>query len=271
LISADRAEYSASNPLASGYAGVKSKPYTVVFPHRTSQGPAFTSADYPQGDGYATGTVSTAGIVTLSGKLADNTSITVSAPLSKDLEWPLFAQLYSLKGSLAGMVKLNEAEADSDMASTAPGLLWFRPYLPGQWYPYGWTEGVRVDLIGAKYTPAPATVFADLGAANPATGNTDLVFTGGLLTSSVTRFVNLTTTNVLSRAPAADASFTFTPAFTTGFIKGTFTHTDGTKPAWQGVLLQKGANRGGFGYFMSTQPKVITGLGESGRMTWLAK
>ena len=43
-----------------------------------------------------------------------------------------------------------------------------------------------------------------------------------------------------------------------------FTHTDGTKPAFQGVIIQKGTQRGAYGYFLTKQPAVIDYTGESG-------
>jgi len=36
-------------------------------------------------------------------------------------------------------------------------------------------------------------------------------------------------------------------------------------------LLQKGANKRGHGYFLSTAPKPLDFLGESGLMRWIAR
>lgn len=150
-------------------------------------------------------------------------------------------------------------------------MIWFRPYQNVQWYPYGWTEGTFVDLLASRYTPPPAAVFPGLNGIDPVTGNTDLVFSGGRLSSTLTKFVSLSPANVLTKAPTTDASFTFSPAFTTGLIKGTLLHTDGSKPKWQGVLMQKGANTGGHGYFLSSKPRVLDYTGESGKVSWQAK
>ena len=245
------------------------KSYTARLKARTSQGVGFTTHDYPQGDGYLTFKVLANGSVTMSGKLADDTIVTMSSNLSQSLHWPIFQSLYLNKGCIAADALLDDTQADTD--ATAMNMLWFRPFQNVQWYPYGWDEGVFIDMLASKYTPSPATVFPGLAATNPTTGNTALSFTDGLLTSSVTKFLNLTTTNVLSKAPTTDTSFTFVPAFNTGVLNGTFTHTDGSKPKWQGVLMQKGANKGGHGYFMSSKPAVLNYLGESGAMHWLAK
>lgn len=265
-ISADRHHFNGTTSIVPA-SYVKS--YTGRIKARASQGTGFTSHDYPQGDGYVTFKVLANGSVTGSGKLADDTAITISGNLSQAKHFAIFQALYLNKGCIAAGAVLDDTQADTD--ATAMNMLWFRPFQTVQWYPYGWSEGIFVDLLASKYTPAPATVFQGLAATNPTTGNTDLIFTDGLLTSTVTKFVNLTTTNVLTKAPTTDTSFTFVPAFATGLISGTFKHTDNTFPKWQGVLMQKGANKGGHGYFMSSKPAVLNYLGEGGAMHWLAK
>ncbi len=245
------------------------KSYTARLKARTSQGVGFTTHDYPQGDGYLTFKVLANGSVSMSGKLADDTVVTMSGNLSQAKHWPIFQSLYLNKGCIAADAVLDDTQADTD--ATAMNMLWFRPFQVVQWYPYGWDEGIYIDMLASKYTPSPATVFPGLNVTNSTTGNTDLTFTDGLLTSSVTKFVNLTTTNVLTKAPTTDATFTFVPVFTTGLISGTFKHSDNTTPKWQGVLMQKGANKGGHGYFMSSKPAVLNYIGESGAMHWLAK
>jgi hypothetical protein len=64
-----------------------------------------------------------------------------------------------------------------------------------------------------------------------------------------------------------DPTFSLAVTAAKGTISGTFTHSDGTKPKFSGVILQKGANRAAFGYFLTVQPKDITGLGESGAVS----
>lgn len=103
-------------------------------------------------------------------------------------------------------------------------------------------------------------------------GNATLTFADGLLSGPVTKNVNIhPTTSAATRAPTTDTSYTFTLVPASGLISGTFTHSNATKPAWQGVLMQKGANKGGYGYFMTVSPKVIDGTGVSGGVKLLAK
>ena len=268
-IDADRAAYLLTKNAPPSLAGISSKPYTFVFKHRTTQ-PGLLAIDYPQGDGYATGTTKTDGTVSISGKLADHTAITASAPLSKVNRWPLFAQLYALKGSFNAWINVDEAPADTDM--TGSSVHWFRPYQATQWYPWGWSEGIDVDIIGAHYNPSPASVFPVPLPVDALNGNATITFSDGGLSPSVVKAINISPTNVATKAPTTDASYVFTLTPTTGLIGGTyFTHTDLTKPAWQGVLFQKGANKAGYGYFMTVAPRVTDGTGASGAVKLLAR
>ncbi len=266
IITANRHAY---NSTAASVPSQYVKSYTARLKSRTSQGAGFTSQDYPQGDGYLTINVKADGTVVMSGKLADDTTITSVANLSQSNQWPIYQALYTDKGSVAATAQLDDTQSDTD--ATAMDMMWFRPAQNSQWYPYGWDEGILVDMLASKYTPPPAAVFTGLAAIHPTLGNTNLTFTKGLLTSTLTKYVNLTSANVFTKAPTTDSSFTFMPTFGTGVLNGTFTHSDGTKPKWQGVLMQKGANKGGHGYFMTTQPTVLNYLGESGKVSWLAK
>ena len=163
------------------------------------------------------------GTVSVVGKLADGTAISASAPLSKTNTWPLFKPLYPVagvtKGCIAGQITLDDTQVESDMAGT--DLLWFRPFQLVQWYPYGWDEGILVDLMGAKYVVPPATpatsVFPGPGpasalkAVDPVNGNVGATFSDGLLSGPITRSVNISTTNVATRPTSnTDANFTLT-------------------------------------------------------------
>jgi len=286
-LAADRAFYNGTTvKVLSNLAGTSTKAYTVCFPAKGlgSQPAGFTLADYPQGDGYATATVNINGTVSVVGKLADGTAISASAPLSKNNTWPLFQRLYPVagvnKGCIAGQITLDDTQTETDMAGT--DLFWFRPFQLVQWYPYGWDEGIKVDLMGAKYVvppPAPATsVFPGPGpasalkAVHAANGNVEATFSDGLLSGSVTRNVNISPTNVASKPSTnTDAAFTLSITSASGLISGAFTHTDGTKPAYQGVIIQKGTQRGAYGYFMTKQPAVVDYKGESGGAMALAR
>ena len=267
IVTLDRAAFSATNQVPSNYL-VNKGLYNVVFPARDSQ-VDLTSADYPQGDGVGSITVDKLGKASLAATLADGTVVTASALLSKDLKVPLFAQLYGAPtaGSLGGVVTLDDTEADSDVSGT--DFFWFRPWQNVHHYPWGWPEGIAVDLVGTKFAvPVGASVLPLLPTGPP---NATLVFSDGLLEPSpVSKDVQISATNVVTKYsvfPALDTSYTLTITAATGKIAGDFTHTDGTKPKFNGVILQKGANREAFGYFLTVAPTVITGLGESGAVS----
>jgi hypothetical protein len=261
-VKAHRAAFSAANKVPS-IPDVTSRPYTMVFRHITDQA-GFTSADYPQGDGYATGTVKPDGSVAFVGKLADGTAFSSGVgALSKGMRWPLYASLYSGRGSVSAWVQVDTSASDTDMLGSS--VRWFRPYQSVHWYPWGWPEGITAEIIASQYTkPAlPSLNPIDLGI-----GNATLEFQGGTLTGTMTRNLNIDPlTSALSKVTKTDSSFTCSLTSASGLVAGSFTHpTDGSKPVWQGVLYQKGANRGGHGYFQTTKPNRIDGTGVSGSM-----
>jgi len=267
-LTADRAHYSTASKVPAALAGAASKPYTLVFPAQ-DQTPAIALNTYPQGAGYATMTVKVDGTVSITGKLADNTAITASAPLSKLNQWPLFASLYTGKGCFAGLANLADADTSTEDV-TGTNFLWFRPAIAKvQWYPLGWPAGITVDLHGARYVVPAATPAASVfpGLLTP-TSNATLRFSGGL-TGTISKDITISTANAVTNVPTA-ASPTMTIAKATGLISGTFTHSDGTKPAYQGVIIQKGSQVGGSGYFIS-RATPVNGLGESGVVEVVAK
>jgi len=231
-----------------------------------SQPEGLTTVDYPQGEGIATLKVSKAGLVTLAGTLADGTAITASVPLSRALTCPLFAPLYSNGGFIRGQLVLDHETSASDLS--ASDMLWSRPFLDNQHYPYGWSEGLKVDLLGARYRAITGQSVLPGLPASDANGNADLSFTDGLLTSPVTKQVSITPTDVVTKIPATDASFTLTINRLTGMLTGTFTDTSGTKPSFQGIIYQKGdpAQPKGHGFFLTPMPTIKDYTGRSGRV-----
>lgn len=152
-LDADRAPYNGTTvKVPANLAGTSTKAYTVVSPPKDLgfQPTGFTSADYPQGDGYATASVSINGTVSIVGKLADGTIVSASAPLSKTNTWPLFQPLYPVagvtKGCISGQIKLDDSQAqtETDMAGISD-LVWFRPFQLVQWYPYGCRPGLFME------------------------------------------------------------------------------------------------------------------------------
>ena len=242
-------------------AALTARPLTLILPSVFPQETGIAKQYFPQGTGYATMSVSVKGVVSVAGKLADNTVFSAAAPLSKYSQWPVFAPLYSLKGSIAGVAAL--ADAGATVEDVTGALVWFRPEQNVQWYPYGWNDGVNLDVHGARYAVPPSgSVFPNLQAIMP---NATLDFTEGLLAAPVSVDLTIAPTNLVT---IAGATLVINKA--SGVFTGSFTHSDGTKPLYQGVIIQKGANEGGWGYFMS-RATPLDYLGESGLVQLSAK
>lgn len=241
-------------------AGTKGN-YTVAIPSK-AQGALATSL-FPQGDGAATLTLTSAGAVTLKGTLADGTALSATGVLRSNNSVALFSKLYKNRGVFLGKASFNLLAADSDIAGT--DLLWIRPAVSrSQYYPAGWETGLKVDVVGAKYAGVASVDFGQ-GNDNFTIGNASLVFNDGLLGSAVTKGVNVNkTTGAVKTIPATNAPYTLAFTASTGLFSGIFPHTDNSKPAYKGVLLNKGANKGGFGFFLSTPAAGYNTSGQSG-------
>jgi hypothetical protein len=269
-LEADRAAFDGKTPATTPDADylLNKGIYTAVFP--TKAQPVLTSTQFPQGDGVGNLFVVKQGKVTFKGRLADGTPLAMSAPLSSDLKAPLFAPLYGKKGSIAGKIVFDKTATDSDVQGA--DFLWLRPeQLKAKHYVAGWPGGVKVDLVGARYAvPVGASVFPDLDPEDLAAGNATFTAEDGNLTSTVTKTVNVSTANKVTNVPLTDKTFRLAITAKTGALSGFFPHTDGTKTAFAGTILQKGANKGGFGFFLTTVPRNAP-AGVSGGISVAAK
>ncbi len=210
--------------------------YTALFQQVDSQLGA-----YPDGDGYAAFSVSSAGI-SLTGKLADGSPISASLKLSENASCPLFIPLYSGKGLLSGNIRFDATQAKSDAASS--DMRWFKSSgvsSPAN-YTAGWTNGIKVDFVASKYNPAKGFGFTN-------TSGSTLKFSaaGADLKSTIAASASLSATNTLS-APAS-SPIKLKPVFDTktGAITGTFTPSGSSTPtAFAGVVIQKAGYASGF-------------------------
>src|SRR5262249_6097426 len=123
-----------------------------------------------------------------------------------------------------------------------------------------------VDAVGAKYA-TPASLNFGQGAANIVSGNTSLVLSGAQLLTPATKSVSLDPLNGSARLiPATATDYTFKFGTSTGLINGTVIYNGGTN-AYRGILLNKGANAGGFGYFQGPVPIVYGVSGQTGNVS----
>lgn len=119
--------------------------YTLVI-----HGPGGSNPQEPQGDGFGTVTISTAGQLKFQGTLADGTAVSQSAGVFTDGEWPFFAPLYAGRGQILGWVDF-ASTAQSDLSAT---LTWTKlATANAKTYPAGFN--LAPALEGSRY-PAPA-------------------------------------------------------------------------------------------------------------------
>jgi uncharacterized repeat protein (TIGR03803 family) len=209
---------------------LSSAEYTMIFSASTN-----VSADSPPGDGYALIT-NHAGMLTLSGALADGASFNQSVPLSQTADVPVYAVLYTniphaAPGLLLGWINLTNLQAE---ASTNQ-LTWIKKAIP---LPALYTNGFTNILSGqgSPWTNPPAISLTN---ANLVISNTDvfLNFTNVFVT-------NNTLTN-LSGLPTNFLTGSINPK--TGLLALTFGNGNGKATnRGTGTLLQNTTNAGGF-------------------------
>lgn len=239
VIEADRAAFDGKTPATT----------TVAATYTCALLPSSVNAQTPQGSGIGTITVTKDGKLSFVGSLADGTAMTSTMPLSAARTAPLYALLYGSRGAFGAMVALDESQPNSDVSSASSW--WFRPFITGNVLPQGWPEGLSPQLVGAKYAvPAGESVLRGLDPVpNP---NATLSFAEGGLVAPISKALKLAKTNAITKLDTKDTSFTATLTAATGKLTGSFTHSNGKKTTYNAIVLQKGANRGAFGYFVGS-------------------
>jgi hypothetical protein len=261
---ANRALYSSAKKIVAPKRAVPTEmlgAYTVVFAAKTPAELGLAAEQYPQGHGVGRLTVSRSGVATLSGYLADGTSIRCSSPLSKSNTWPLFVPLVRGKGSISGWITFADGEGISDLAGM--GLHWYRPAATGGRYAAGWASGIEADLLGTKYTMPPKTekrsVLPGLPAADT-DGNAELTLSGRSLPApGTTRAAfNISESNVATPLAASAGYTTMKITASTGYIRGTYIDpVTGHKSLGKAVILQKQQRAAGY-LLMPTDSAALT-------------
>lgn len=226
--------------------------------------PGVPNADYPNGDGFISMKINSLGVLSGAGKLADGSPLTFSAPLDSNARWSLYAPLYNRTGVIVAAV--NGAGAAPLFTFTGQST-WLRPVTDSQHYPSGWPNGIDISISASQYRPAPGSSALGALSAIDGNGNATLQWTNGRLTSPKTGTVGITTADRTSNLPA-DPSFTFTLNRSTGIFSGTFLHSDGTRPKYEGIILRTtNPIHTAAGFFLSTTPSIKDYLGRGGRIT----
>lgn len=275
------ARYSKGQPVPAGLLnlGAKGGLYNLSFapPYELSIAPPY-EIPYripvgPSGHGYASLSLTNAGVVTATGVLAEGTSFTMSSDLLDNWEAPLFAQLpnpgatANRSSLLKGMLRFRDPGAafvPPQPPDITAELLWHRyPYLsltPTYFlYPTSWPRGGIMAATGIQYSP-DVTYHAGLGlAASTAssTPNASLRFSGAYFADQQITHLNLMNFTV-TKVPANDSSFTLSINRAMGIFTGTFTPVlAGTaisnpgKPAFRGILLNRVPYLQGLGHFIN--------------------
>ncbi len=202
--------------------------------------PGSPAAGTPEGDGWGTLRVSSNGVGSATGKLADGTDFLRKAPVSKNGSWPLYAPLYRSKGSLLGWIQFDTNAPLTDLGGS---VAWWKPeVLGGRFYPAGLT--FQTTLAGSRYV-APATStnrVLDLT-------NGVAILTGGNLSQAWTNEFILGANNRVTNTSLNSLSVTL--SLPSGTFKGSFYDTGVVRSvSFSGVLLQKSTS--GSGFFLGT-------------------
>jgi subtilisin-like proprotein convertase family protein len=267
------------------------KPVTVTTLYNSAlevPGTVLGSATHPQGTGYSTMSLSTAGLVTWGGRLSDGTTLTGSSPLGPTGQACLHALLYTSTGSLQGWGNITLASGLTDGS-----LDWYKARQKDtsttRSYKAGFTSHA-LTLRGARYTK-PATGAMILGLAVPVLitdQNARLLFTGAPLSTPLAQLFQVTKTNTIKMPAAAQnpQAVKLTLAPTTGLLSGGFTFKnsdplDLTPPiaiitrtaTYYGLLITRPDLNQGIGFFnlaeladepgeKNTTTKILSGKAE---------
>ena len=269
-------------PLAATYtARLKITDPTLIGTDPTTTPPgATTNAVYPQGSGYATVTITTAGAVTWIGRMGDGTAptTTYTTTMAQNGTFPAHLLLDGGHGACQGIVT-----ASPDTGATNNGL----PLLDGvlDWNKTGaasatdhtYANGIpliNLTIAGGQYkAPAAGSPVLGITATSVGTNNARLVFTDGGLTTIATfptavagaamaadlgrldlRITSTNTADLTHTVPAGNPTgLSFALNTATGAMSGSFTLKDAAvtrKVSYYGLLVPRLSVNQGVGYFL---------------------
>lgn len=241
--------------------------FTLTFPAKAQPVPKPLS-EYAQGTSFGTITMNRNGTLRLALNLADGSTAAVSSALVAGDECPVFCQLptpgaRTRGGSFLGTLVFDVTQADTDVSGA--DFWWFRPAVTEtrnaatRRYTDGWPGGIFVDAFGALYdNTLPMQAGLALPAVDLTNGNARLIFQNGKLVAPTLQVTNFNVVGSrVTKIPVNDRSFNLVLTQSSGRLRGTFTPdwTDPARslPAFQGIVLQKGALKGGYGFFISNR------------------
>lgn len=235
--------------------------YTMSLKPSDRLSPLPVAQPYPRGSGYASWTLTPLGQATLVGALADGTTFTSSSTLVRgvvnadDVAAPVFLELAPLGSTKKSILLAGDAIFDFSSTATVNGdFKWLRPASTDPKvnpYQQGWPGGFYLAGAGRMYIGSQdLQTSLMLGGYVPGQANASLTFTGGGLTSSVTKSSFAINKSAIVKVPPADASYTLTLVPATGLFSGTFSpnwsNPSTAKPAFKGILVQGVGAEGSF-------------------------
>jgi hypothetical protein len=244
---ADRAIYSSKSPAPPLLVGR----FTALFPPKSPGDQGLAANLYPQGFGIGFVNVSKDGMAKIEGTLADGSKFSFGNPIVVDNQLPFHLLVNKGTEIVNGTIAFREQTGISDF--DASDLTWVKLQdLAAPAYTGGWPQGIRVDVIGSKYTRAKGAAALPWLGAVTAAGNAQVKFSGAGLATAQTASVNVDpkgkVTVVNSAVPGLKLSF----ATKTGSLTGEFQHpVSGAKTKFYGAAfdLQSFAN----GFFLNQQ------------------
>lgn len=234
--------------------------YTLVLePEATHLG----QADIPQGHGFASFTINTAGTLKLGGKLADGTAITLNTFIGPDGQTAVYHALYA-KDALGSILGRVDVGLGVDPVQTGDNQLsgrlnWSRPASSAQAYGAGF-DRVELEVIGGAFTEPPTLLDV-----TPLINNVRLRFFGGGLEASATNPDFTFTVGLENRVTIVSMGnpglATFKPIPAKGWFSGHFNLVDPhwdmpapatwlRRPSYQGIIIQSEGDYHGVGYFL---------------------
>jgi formylglycine-generating enzyme len=226
--------------------------YTAALPPVSS-----TNAALPQAPCYGTMRVATNGVITLSGRLGDNSAFSVRSQLQADGKtWTLYSSLYG--GKTPGVIAGTATFSGTALTLLSGTIDWVK--YPGDAGLYSTGFSTALSLTGAAYSKTALT---------SGTGKIEYVGGGLLFGSGSNTF--LTGSNTLVISPAQKATVILTGSGTgatavtinpnTGTFSGHFPYPlDNKSTPFSGVLILTGSETGYSGF-------TRTGAGTTGSVT----
>jgi len=204
--------------------------YTVLLPRDQTRSADIT---YPQGDGYAILTISSAGAVRAVGALGDGSPFTLGSAFSTALQFPFYLNPYRVRGYVSGLMTFGSTPGVSDMAGT---LAWSKPAQSGA-YAGGFSGAV--SAIGAFYQgPAKGQLLLPLNP-DPDGDAQATVLLASAAAASVDKTISITPADKVTVEPA-DPTFALTLSRSIGYFSGHFVETgDKAATSFKGVIFEK--------------------------------